>query len=56
MWQAIKGALSLVVLILVLQLFFPEVGSDLAQIVARGVHLALLILNLVISYFPTSAV
>jgi len=55
MTRAISGALSLVLLILVLKMFFPEVTGELGEIIAKLAHLALVLLNLAIANLPATA-
>ncbi len=50
MYTAIRGALTLALTILVLQIFLPEVASGLIALVARMLEIALAILSQV----PTS--
>jgi len=45
MYRAIRGALTLAVLLVVLQIFLPEVCSGLVSIILKMIELTLNVLN-----------
>ncbi len=55
MYQALRGALTLIVLLLVLKMFFPEVASDVADIVTNAVHILAYFLDAAVQNLPAVA-
>lgn len=52
MYQAIRGALTLALLLLVLQIFFPGLTEDLVAIISKMINIVLSVLDQVVSTLP----
>lgn len=52
MYQAIRGALTLILLLLVLQIFFPGLTTGLVEIINKMINIVLYVLDQALNSLP----